>query len=216
MRRPVHNKITTIIGHKGHGKTTLTEMIMIRYNKPTIIIDPRFQYQTSSNRRLAFTSVSAFKKWITKRENYRLFIDYKLEIVVNAFIDTFQEAAEIIYKMKKIVFVVDEIDMFFDTRATNKNKMYDFVHYGRHNEIDIITTSRRPANISRNLTSQTDIFYFSKLREPMDKKYIKDSVGMEFVSTVENLERYSFLKIDDDHNQEIIKTTIQEVELLQT
>ena len=115
--------------------------------------------------------------------------------------------------MNNITFVVDEIDMFFDTRADKKSQMYKLVHYGRHNKIDIITTSRRPANISRNLTSQTDIFYFSKIREPNDKKYIKQSIGVEYVETVEKLERFTFLKVEED-TISIIKTTKKDLEIL--
>ena len=207
------NSITTIIGHKGYGKTTLTNALMLLNSKPTIIADPRFQYE-KNDRRLTFKSVSKFRSWITKSSNYRAFKHYKLELIVNAFDDTFEELAEIVSKMKDITFVVDEIDMFFDTRTSNKSFMYKLVHYGRHNEIDLITTSRRPANISRNLTSQTDIFYFSRLREPHDKKYIKDAVGSEFVEVVENLEKFEFLKIDDELNSSIVKTTQKDLDLL--
>ena len=41
----IQNKILTVIGHKGYGKTTLTEKLMIELDKPSIICDPRFQYK---------------------------------------------------------------------------------------------------------------------------------------------------------------------------
>jgi len=209
------NKIQTVIGHKGYGKTALTEALTLLNDKPAIIADPRFQYSTSQKRRVGFKSVGEFRKWIYQTTNFKDFYKFKLELVVNAFDDTFQELGEIVYQMKALSFVVDEIDMFFDTRATSKNSLYKIIHYGRHNEIDFISTSRRPANISRNLTSQTDIFYFSKLREPTDKKYVKDAIGLEYVKVVENLEKFSFLKYEDAENKSIIKTSEKDLLMLQ-
>ena len=207
----IQNKIYTVIGHKGYGKTTLTEKLSILTDKPTIILDPRFQYEINI-RRIVFTSFSKFVYWITQRENYRIFIEYKLELVVRT-IDEAEELAELIYKMKKITFVIDEIDMFFDTRTPKTSFFNKLVQFGRHNQIDIITTSRRPANISRNLTALTDIFYFSKLQEPNDLKYIKAAFGTAEIETVRNLERFSFLRIEDEE-KEIIKPTIKDLNIL--
>ncbi|WP_331773812.1 AAA family ATPase [Sulfurospirillum sp. 1612] len=209
------NKIITVIGHKGYGKTALTEALMLMYNKPTIIADPRFQYSTFQNRRLSFQSVGKFRKWIYNTANFKVFYKYKLELIVNAFDDTFDELASIVAQMRSLMFVVDEVDMFLDPRATKKNSLNKIIQYGRHHEIDIISTSRRPANISRNLTSQTDIFYFSRLREPTDKLYIKQAIGAEYVSLVENLDRFSFLEFEDEEHHKIITTSKNDLEILQ-
>lgn len=211
----IQNKIYTVIGHKGYGKTALTEILALLTNKPTIILDPRFQYEVNI-RRIAFTSVSKFKKWITKKDNYKLFIKYKLELVVRAIdIEDAEELAELVYQLKNITFVIDEVDMFFDTRTTKKSYFNKLVQYGRHNLIDIISTSRRPANISRNLTALTDIFYFSRLREPNDKQYIKGLLGSHEVDQIAELEKFSFLRVEDE-KKEVVKTTKEDLKILQT
>jgi len=208
------NSIITVIGHKGYGKTSLTESLCLLQDKPVIIADPRYQYNIKQKRRLFFANVDKFRKYIYNKDDYAKFFKYKLECIIKVDNDNFKELAEIVAKMKKVCFVVDEIDMFFDTRATNKNIMYKIVHYGRHNEIDLITTSRRPANISRNLTSQTDIFYISRLREPSDKKYIKDIFGLKFVDIVGGLDRFTFLKYIDEENYSFTKTKEKDIILL--
>lgn len=210
----IQNKIQTVIGHKGHGKTKLTEALALLTKKPVIYADPRFQFDDKPKRRLHFKSVGEFRKWINNRTNFKIFMKYRLELIVNAFDDTFDELANIVLKMSDITFVVDEVDMFADTRMNNKKPFYKLIHYGRHDRIDIITTSRRPANISRNLTSQTDIFYFGKIREPADKEYIKKAVGQEYVAMVEKLNRFEFLKIDENFEPSILRTTLKDVELL--
>lgn len=207
----IQNKIYTVIGHKGYGKTVLTEKLAILTDKPTIILDPRFQYEENI-RRIVFTSVSKFVSWISKKENYKIFMLHKLELVVRT-IDDAEQLAELVYKMRNITFVIDEIDMFFDTRTNKESYFNKLAQYGRHYEIDIITTSRRPANISRNLTALTDIFYFSRLREPNDKKYIKALLDQEQVEVVANLEKFTFLRIEDEE-KEIIKTTQKDLNIL--
>ena len=212
--REKQNSIQTVIGHKGYGKTSLTEMLIFLQDKPAIIADPRWQFGAEQKRRVFFSSVGKFRNFIYNYDNYDKFVKYRLECVVKVDDETFEELAQIVSKMKKVCFVVDEVDMFFDTRATSKAQMYKLVHYGRHNEIDLITTSRRPANISRNLTSQTDIFYISRLREPADKKYIKDIFGAQFVDIVGNLERFTFLKYEDEERYNLIKTKKEDIILL--
>lgn len=198
------NEIVTIIGHKGYGKTKLTEMLALLKRRPTIIADPRYQFDTKPWR-VHFRSVGQFRKWIMDRENITVFYDYHLELVVQG-IDPegFEELARIVMKMQVIAFVIDEVDMFAPATMTNKAAFYHLIHYGRHNRIDIITTSRRPANISRNLTSQTDLFFFSRIRENTDKKYIEDYIGKELAETAKRLQRFTFLMVRDDESAQII------------
>ena len=200
----IQNKIYSIIGHKGYGKTKLTELLILLNKKPTVIADPRYQYEPKPYRRF-FKNVGYFRKYILNNNNRREFYRCKLELVVNGLdAESFEELCKIVYKMKKISFLVDEIDMFAPPTMTNKATFYHLIHYGRHHEIDIFTTSRRSANISRNLTSQTDLVFFSRVREPNDKKYIANYIGKEYVKTAENLPKFSFLLIDENYKPHTI------------
>lgn len=203
----IQNKIYSIIGHKGYGKTKLTEVIITLNNKPTVIADPRYQYEPKEYRRF-FKSVGHFRKYILNSNNRREFYRCKLELVVNGLDEeSFEELAALVYKMRNICFLVDEIDMFAPPSMTRKASFYKLIHYGRHNQIDIITTSRRSANISRNLTSQTDVVIYSRVREPNDKKYIKDYIGKEYVEVAEILKKFHFLMIDENYKAHIFEVT---------
>ncbi|DAB27339.1 MAG: hypothetical protein A2513_04405 [Sulfurimonas sp. RIFOXYD12_FULL_33_39] len=200
----IQNKIYSIIGHKGYGKTKLTELLILLNKKPCIIADPRYQYEPKEYRR-HFKNVGHFRKYILNSGNRKEFYRCKLQLVVNGLDEeSFEELAALVYKMKKISFLVDEIDMFAPPTMTRKASFYQIIHYGRHNEIDIFTTSRRSANISRNLTSQTDVVFFSRVREPNDKKYIAQYIGKEYVQTAENLQKFHFLMIDEDFKPHIL------------
>lgn len=205
------NKITTIIGHKGDGKTTLTEILILLNIKPCIIADPRGQYPINMRRRISFDSPRQLILWLKEPQNYKDFFNFKLELVCKVDDENIQDLAGAVLRMQKVQFCIDEIDMFFNSTATNKNNIYKLVHYGRHNEIDIITTSRRPANISRNLTSQTDVFYFSQLSEPVDLKYFESICDKKYTETVKSLQRYSFLRYADNEYT-LIKTKKGDIE----
>lgn len=200
----IQNKIYSIIGHKGYGKTKLTEVLITLNNKPCIIADPRYQYEPKEYRRF-FQTPGHFRKYILNAANRREFYRCKLELVVNGLDEeNFEELAALVYKMKNISFLVDEIDMFAPPTMTRKASFYKLIHYGRHNQIDIFTTSRRSANISRNLTSQTDVVLFSRVREPNDKKYIANYIGKEYVKVTENLQKFHFLLIDENYNAHVL------------
>ena len=200
----IQNKIYSIIGHKGYGKTKLTELLILLNKKPTVIADPRYQYEPKEYRR-HFKNVGHFRKYILNTNNRRAFYECKLELVINGLDEeNFEELAALVYKMKNISFLVDEIDMFAPPTMTRKASFYKLIHYGRHNQIDIFTTSRRSANISRNLTSQTDVVFFSRVREPNDKKYIGNYIGKEYIKVAENLQKFHFLIIDENYNPQIL------------
>lgn len=211
MNNGIQNTIVNIIGQKGYGKTVFTEKIIIGLGKATIIVDPRLQYKTDQKRRYFFSSPHEFKNWIV--DNYRNFKKYKLELVIDTMPSEFEIISNIVLKMKNITFLVDEIDMFSDPKSEDKG-LNKLIHYGRHNKIDIVGTSRRPANISRDLTSQTDFFYLSRISEPTDLKYFKARFGIEIVNELQNLDKFEFLQIDDENHIKKVKTTLKDLQIL--
>jgi hypothetical protein len=212
-RQIKQNKIISNIGKKGYGKTVLTEMLILLNNKPCIIADPRLQYPTDCKRRLFFSSPKQLELWITKIENFKDFYNYKLELICSCNADNFEQLANTAYKMNSFTFCVDEVDMFYNVHTSDKSNINKIIQYGRHNLIDLITTSRRPANIGRNLTAMTDIFYFSRLTEPADLKYFKDIGGERYVDTLQILDKYTFLRLEDDKFS-VIKTDKRDIEII--
>ncbi|MDR2081713.1 MAG: hypothetical protein LBP54_07520 [Campylobacteraceae bacterium] len=91
--------------------------------------------------------------------------------------------------------------------------MNKIIQYGRHYLIDIITTSRRPANIGRNLTAMTDIFYFSRLTEPNDIDYFRKIGGERYIETLQKLPKFLFLGMEDDKFS-LIKTTKRDIGII--
>ncbi len=69
---------------------------------------------------------------------------------------------------------VDEIDMWYsDSRSPIGYGLRALVMYGRHYDQTLIAVARRPFNMSRDVTSQADLWCFP-MREPRDRQYVKD------------------------------------------
>ncbi|MDR2790470.1 MAG: hypothetical protein LBB59_05800 [Campylobacteraceae bacterium] len=57
----------------------------------------------------------------------------------------------------------------------------------------------------------TDIFYFSRLKEPADIKYFRDICGDEYLQTVQTLKKYSFLEVHENNKISVIYTSENEI-----
>ncbi len=110
--------------------------------------------------------------------------------------DAFALLCEIVIKHENLLFVVDEVD-FFDSPASQAREFKKMIHYSRHYGIDIITTSRRPANISRDLTSQTDAFSIFRITEKRDLDYFY-ALNAELPDIIKALEPHHYIEYDHD------------------
>lgn len=101
---------------------------------------------------------------------------------------------------------VDEVDMWYpDSRAPVGEGMRALVMYGRHYSQGLITVARRPFNMSRDVTSQADLWCFP-MREPRDRQYVKDVSGYD-PGELRVLETCS----GDDGNEWVIRTELARV-----
>ncbi len=97
-------------------------------------------------------------------------------------------------------------DKYTELKRLRKDREFKkMIHYSRHYGIDIITTSRRPANISRDLTSQTDVFSIFRITEKRDLDYFY-ALNAELPEMIKTLEPHHY--IEYNHNSIEIKNPI--------
>lgn len=98
-------------------------------------------------------------------------------------------------RTKGVLYGVDEIDQFCDPHTPLKDhcpELNEIVEYGRHRNISMSCTSRRPHAVSRSLTAQCAEFRIFKTNEPRDKKYFLEFIGSE-VNQLPRLGQYEYL-----------------------
>lgn len=189
------NTFHTIIGKKGYGKSSLCDILLIVNIRPTLILDTTNGFSELGKNRLFFDDIQSLNIYL--QNNYKKFMNKKQQLVLNTRDpEQFEELCITAYKCEKINLFIDEIDFYCGASLSKKSSFYEIIHTGRHKEIDLYTASRRPANISRDLTSQTDIFYLTMVTENRDFDYIKQAFGEEVAERLKTIEKFNFLVID--------------------
>lgn len=179
--------IRTIIGKRGSGKTTLAGKFITERTKPVLIMDMLCQFETGKR----FCSVAAILDYIVLAKKFNITDPL---VLTNYEQKEFSLLCEIAIRHKDVMLVVDEVD-FFDTPQCKDHVFKKVIHYGRHTKIDLVTTSRRPANISRDLTSQTDEFYIFRMHEKRDLDYFHE-LNSELPDKIKDLQQFSYIKYD--------------------
>jgi hypothetical protein len=100
-----------------------------------------------------------------------------------------------------LIYAVDEIDRFCSASFVPPS-MKELINYGRHRKISMICTSRRPAQVARELTSQCSEIRCFRTTEPRDIRYFEDIMG-QAAQQLPSLEQYTYLRWTDDGKTEI-------------
>ncbi|MDA8171060.1 MAG: hypothetical protein M0Z48_04430 [Nitrospiraceae bacterium] len=190
----------TIIGMQRQGKTELTKYFIRRRRRPVIIVNPLDEKYPG----IKFAEYGIVKphlelvRYINRRG---LQISIPLNFVTGQK-EHFRVACEIVKRCKDVMLVADEIDMFDSPNNTDPTFM-KLIQYGDgHYQADIVTTSRRPKNISVHLRSQTQEWYIFRIQEPADVDYLK-KIHKDFPALIERLEMYHYIYYDTFNPPEI-------------
>jgi hypothetical protein len=88
------------------------------------------------------------------------------------------EAMEVAYEVTNCLVVFEEVS-FYCSPSSMPTILKKFVRYGRHREISQVYVSRRPAEINRDLTAQSDLIVSFRQHEPNDIDYLRKLMGPE-------------------------------------
>lgn len=180
-----------IIGRTGCGKTTLVKHLL-----------------SSIKKYIIYDTVGEYGDLAPEAENLLEFFEYieAQEPRLVYFTDRdseFDKICRIVYALSKTYFVVDEIDNFCKSNYT-PDYLTKVIRYGRKYNIGLIFVTRRPAEVSRLLTSQASKIISFTQHEPNDIKYLAPIIpGSERILT---LPRFSLLYYDVlNHKSKIIQ-----------
>lgn len=182
--KEIQNKIITILGKKGTGKTTLAKELILKSDKPVLIWDFLGEYTGTLIATDLFQLKKAVEQVIIKKK--------KETILVRMSTASFPVVASIVYEIGNFLFVIEEASAICNPQYIPEELSFNY-RYGRHKGIDLLATSQRPAEINRLLTSQSDLIYVFKFVEPLDIKYIK---SIDHTYNPETLKKFAYHIID--------------------
>lgn len=107
----------------------------------------------------------------------------------------------ICYEMRDVWLIIEEcnISHLGNVRDPDPN-FINLVNFGRNRNISMIAVAKRPAQVTRDLTSQADIIISFRQDEPNDIKYLQEFCGRDVDRQVRNL---------GDHDWRIVYPNIE-------
>lgn len=108
----------------------------------------------------------------------------------------FAAVTQIVIACGRLIYAIDEIDRFTSAGYAPPGLDY-LINQGRHVQVSMVCSSRRPAQIPRELTSQAHLFYVFKNTEPGDLDYLKPYLGKEAIDRLPGLGDYEFVRWEE-------------------
>jgi len=140
------NFIISVFGRKGSGKTTYVKKVLIPKFNRVVILDSLGEYNCFS-----VHSIDHLIEFLKANRNRNFF-----RIAYRPFDEGDHYFFKIVYSIPFLSVIVEEVDLYSSPSKTDPF-LLKLLKYGRHRSIDVIGVSRRPAEVSKTLTSQADI-----------------------------------------------------------
>ena len=187
--------ITTILGMRGCGKSTLTKLLA-RSHPRKIVFDFVQEWDDGTHYVESREEFENIFREVFNKPSYTIIVRFQ-------FGESQQKITEIQTQIAKLVYVVgrdseietclifEEAQFYFPTHGLAPENMH-LLTTGRHAFINIIANTQRPASISKLLLSQSKEVYIGSLYEMNDIKYLYDSVG-ELALEARNIQPMEFL-----------------------
>ena len=167
-------EIITVLGQRGSGKSS-----WVKKRLPTI---PRFilwdtlgEYQGFET----FDNLEDLVRYLDKNESGFF------QVVYNTLEETdFEKVCRLAGAVGTCTLIIEEVDTYA-TPANCPFELRKLLKVGRHYGTSMIFVSRRPAEINRLITSQSQSFVCFKMFEPRDIVYLRSIIGNEALTLSE-------------------------------
>lgn len=155
----MRHAILGLVGQTEYGKTFRTKAI-IKSARRVVVIDPKSEFD---NDFFIKTSIGDVVDAMIKNEfrisaQFRDIPDYDLLFIA-------------LKEFSNYALVVEELSLFCTSQSTNEDLRQIVQVVGSKQAIDFIWNAQRPANISRDISSQTHVVISFRVLEAADSNY---------------------------------------------
>src|SRR5215831_4466005 len=176
------NRIVGVVGRKGSGKSTRVDSLL-KFCPRVFAWDPMEDH--SGLLPDAFEGVDDdLSEYFRQARRAKTFACSF--IPAEDLEEEFDEVCHLVYGYGRILFVVEEAPLVL--KAGYMPPAFGrIVRTGRHRQSDLLWTAQRASEVSRTLTSATDIWIFYSQTEPRDLDAIAERCGREIADKVAGL-----------------------------
>ena len=159
--------IVGFFGKAGSGKSFKIQQVLDYFPRPVFILDTQNEFDEG----LQFDDAEVLQAYLIEGHPNASGI-----YVLNATTDEDFDRFFLILSTGQFpaTVVIDEADLFCTPYNINGD-LSRIIKYGRHWEQNIVYAARRPAEVNRNLTAQSDCLVSFKQTEPRDIASLKQS-----------------------------------------
>ncbi|MEQ1574391.1 MAG: hypothetical protein ABL993_09120 [Vicinamibacterales bacterium] len=176
------NRIVGIVGRKGSGKSTRTATLL-KYAPRILAWDPMEDHRALLPDSYDAICVELDEYFDEARTHQTFACAY---IPGDNLEGDFEEICQLVYDYGHLLFVIEEAPLV--CRASYMPPTFGkIVRTGRHRGIDILWTAQRASEVSRTLTSATDVWIFYSQTEPRDLDAIAERCGRDVAEKVAGL-----------------------------
>ena len=193
----IQNRIVGVVGRKGSGKSTRVQ-VLLRYCPRFVVFDVMGEHAKENGNRLETTrQLSEFLRWSRQQPAFAATFVPSGELD-----EEIEEVARLIYARGELCFVCEEVPLY--TQAGYMPPLFGkLIRTGRHQQIDIVWTAQRAAEVSRTVTSLTDQWVLFSQTEPRDLSALADRCGREVADRVVGLGLHDYFLWDSITHAEL-------------
>jgi hypothetical protein len=181
LTKQLSNLIQFIMGQKGSGKSTLANRLTSRLSR-LFILDRMGEYRNGLIFKRAEDLIEYLK---AEPESFRVVCRFTSDEDSDAFL-------LLVWETGNCTLLAEEVDWI--CKPTGIHPTFEkILKYGRHRQISILAVSRRPAEVSRDLSSAADELISFYQQEPRDLDYLA-KCGFD-AEQLKTLPKYEYLTI---------------------
>jgi hypothetical protein len=196
--------ISVVLGRRGSGKSVLALSLFERARRsercPAVIVDTLMEYQG-----YMLSRPDQLEEWIGESVSWasdlhrtqsalKVRVDCRDPDDLRTVVDALRSWTAPDPVKRAGLLLIDECSYWSKPQWTSP-ALSALVRYGRHWILHLIAVGRRPAEISRELTSQADRFYIFRMTEPVDLEWIAKILEPADVERIKTLGRYRFMRV---------------------
>lgn len=189
--RRKRNIITTVMGRKGSGKSTMIKEIIESDQFPRVfVLDTNGEYGVDENGKTlpGWTITDSVKAGAAAMLRLRHKDEFKLAMR-DEDTESLSKLLEIVFEIPDCLIVVEETH-FYVKSSHLPIEFSKLVRMGRHKAISQIYVSQRPSGLNRDMTAQSDFIVTFRQQEQRDIKWLSEVAGEDGAEDVRNLPDY--------------------------
>jgi len=182
---PVH----FVCGIRGHGKTTKARELVA--DRPRLLAYDPFREHDVLH--LDWSELCDFLDYAESLERFRVGLSepgHEAHFCALALVVGHRLQQE--PRARQLVTLLEEADLLARP-GQEPPVLADLVARGRHEGIELVAVSRRPAEVSRLITSQAEHFYVFRTQEPRDVAYLRSYIGETAAAAVQQLPKFHYV-----------------------